>query len=425
MLRHIIIWMEILKVDAKTLNEYVDSSKKPHFMQTGTWGEVNAARNTIPHYLLIKENDEIIGSAMLLEKKVLNYSTFYCPRGFICDYNNKEHLKIMVEALKQYVNDNAGLYFKMDPDVIIRKLDKDARPIETFEDKIELIDYLTSLGGKHRGFTMKFSESSTPRFTFRVNVKKDNLLDSFHQTTRNLLKRNNPYNLKVYIGNEKDLDKFYEPMKDTAIRKHMYLEDKTFFDQFYTILHKDNMSDLYIVTVDIDELKLTYTKMINAAEVELKELEGTNKKGRINDLHDQLNKYQKELKQIAEVDKKELVLSSMITAKFNDIVWTVHGANANQLPFLNANYEMYWQIIKDAKEQGYTWVDFYGSEGDVDKKSEAYGIYQFKVRFGGDFDEFIGEFDFITKPNMYNVVMSALKARRKLKYKLQQKKIAK
>ena len=26
------------------------------------------------------------------------------------------------------------------------------------------------------------------------------------------------------------MDKFYEPMKDTAIRKHMYLEDKKFFD---------------------------------------------------------------------------------------------------------------------------------------------------------------------------------------------------
>ena len=406
-------------MDAKTLNEYVATSKKPHFLQTGAWGEVNAVRNAIPNYLLVKEDNEIIGSALLLQKKVLNYSTFYCPRGFVTNFDNKDDIKKILEALTKYVKDNNGLCLKIDPDVIIRKHNPDTSIKEEYKDKLELIDYLKELGGKHRGFTMKFSESSIPRFTFRVNVAQGNLLDTFHQTTRNLLKRNNPYNLNIFIGNEDDLDKFYEPMKDTAIRKHMYLEDKSFFDEFYTILHKWNMADLYVVTVNIPELKLRYQKMIEDVQNELKELEGTNKKGRINDLHDQLNKYNKELKQINDVNKEELVLSSMITAKFVDKVWTVHGANANELSFLNANYEMYWQIIKDAKEQGYTWVDFYGSEGDVDKKSEAYGIYNFKVRFGGDFDEFIGEFDFITKPIPYKLVMFALKTRRKLKYRIQ------
>lgn len=412
--------MEIIKVDAKTLNDYVATSKKPHFLQTGAWGEVNEIRGTIPNYLLVKDNDTVIGSALLLQKKVLNYSTFYCPRGFITDFDNRDDVKKMVDALTKYVKDNNGLYLKIDPDIIIRKHNPDTSIKEEYRNNLELIDYLKSLGGKHRGFTMKFSESSIPRFTFRVDVSKDNLLDLFHQTTRNLLKRNNPYNLNVFIGDKNDLDKFYEPMKDTAIRKHMYLEDKSFFDEFYTILYKWNMADLYVVTVNINELKQKYSKMIEDANQELSQLEGTNKKGRINDLHDQLNKYNKELKQINEVNKDELVLSSMITAKFTDKVWTVHGANANELPFLNANYEMYWQIIQDAKKQGYTWVDFYGSEGDIDKKSEAYGIYNFKVRFGGDFDEFIGEFDFITKPLAYKVIMFALKIRRKLKYKIQQ-----
>lgn len=412
--------MEIIKVDAKTLNEYVIISKKPHFLQTGAWGEVNEVRKTIPNYLLVKENDEIIGSALLLQKHVLNYSTFYCPRGFVTDFDSKECIKKMIEALTKYVKDNNGLYLKIDPDIIIRKHNTDTSIKEEYKEKLELVDYLKSLGGKHRGFTMKFTESSIPRFTFRVNVSQDNLIETFHQTTRNLLKRNNPYGLKIYIGDEKDLDKFYEPMKDTATRKHMYLEDKSFFDDFYTVLHKWNMADLYVVTANINELKLKYQTMIENAENELKELVGSNKKGRINDLHDQLNKYNKELKQINSIDREEIVLSSMITAKFKDKVWTVHGANANDLPFLNANYEMYWQIIKDAKAQGYTWVDFYGSEGEIDKKSEAYGIYNFKVRFGGDFDEFIGEFDFITKPVAYKIIMFALKTRRRLKYRIQQ-----
>lgn len=412
--------MEIVNVSPEELNEYVLSSNKPHFMQTGAWGEVNKARGATPHYLLIRDGNNIIGSAMLLEKKVLNYSTFYCPRGFIVDYTNIDNIKKVAELLKEYVTKNAGLYLKIDPDIIIRKLDKDTKPIEVFDTNLNLIDYLISLGGKHRGFTMKFSETSAPRFTFRVDVNKDNLLETFHQTTRNLLKRNNPYHLNIYVGNENDLDKFYEPMKETAIRKHMYLEDQSYFDNFYKVLKKYNMADLYVVTAKIDELKDTYKNMISSVEIELENINNSNKKGKINDLNDQLTKYRKELKQIEEIKEKEIVLSSMINAKFADKVWTVHGANSNSLPFLNANYEMYYQILKDAKKQGFHYVDFYGSEGTIDKKSDAYGIYQFKVRFGGDFDEFIGEFDFVTKPQSYKIIMFLLKTRRKIKYKIQQ-----
>ena len=147
--------MEIIKVDSKTLNEYVAISKKPHFLQTGAWGEVNGVRNTIPNYLLVKENDEVIGSALLLQKKVLNYSTFYCPRGFVTDFDNKDNIKKMVEALTKYAKDNNGLYLKIDPDIIIRKHNPDTSIKEEYKDKLELIDYLKELGGKHRGFTMK------------------------------------------------------------------------------------------------------------------------------------------------------------------------------------------------------------------------------------------------------------------------------
>lgn len=412
--------MEIIKVDAETLNKYVVSSKKPHYLQTGAWGEVNEVRNITPNYLLVKDGDEIIGSALLLQKKVLHYSTYYCPRGFITDFENKDYVKKMIEVLTKYVKDNNGLYLKIDPDIIIRKHNPDASVKEEFNDKLELLEYIKTLGGKHRGFTKKFKDSSIPRYTFRVNVAQDNLLESFHPTTRKLLRRNNPYNIKVFIGDNNNLDDFYSIMKDTASRKHIYLEDKSFFETFYNVLHKWNMADLYVAKVDVNELKLKYMQMIEEVEKELKSLEGSNKKGKIVDLNNQLVKYNKEIKDINKINKDELILSSIITTKFGDKVWTIHGANANEIPFVNANYEIYWQIIKDARDQGYNWVDFYGTEGDIDKDSDAYGIYNFKVRFGGDFDEFIGEFDFITKPFAYKIIMFALKIRRRLKYIIQQ-----
>ena len=85
--------------------------------------------------------------------------------------------------------------------------------------------------------------------------------------------------------------------------------------------------------------------------------------------------------------------------------------------FLNVNYELYYHILLDSKKQGYKQVDFYGSEGKVDPSSQIYGIYLFKLRFGGDFDEFVGEFDFVVRPLANKVISSLLKTRRRMLYK--------
>ena len=83
---------------------------------------------------------------------------------------------------------------------------------------------------------------------------------------------------------------------------------------------------------------------------------------------------------------------------------------------MNANYELYYHILLDSKKEGYTTVDFYGSEGKVDKDSQIYGIYLFKLRFGGDFVEFVGEFDFVTRPLANKIISNLLKARRRILY---------
>ena len=126
--------MKIINAEDKVFDQYVKNSNKPHFMQTSAWAKVNNKRGCKTHQLLfVDDNENIVGSCMLVEKKILNYRSFYCPRGFICDYQNKEIVKDIVESLKKFVKDHNGLYLKMDPDIIIRKLDKDTNVKETFE----------------------------------------------------------------------------------------------------------------------------------------------------------------------------------------------------------------------------------------------------------------------------------------------------
>ena len=135
------------------------------------------------------------------------------------------------------------------------------------------------------------------------------------------------------------------------------------------------------------------------------------------DLNTQLDKAIKELDDIKKIDKDEIILSSIMTAKYKDKVWTIHGGNSTLLRELNSNYLLYLEIIKDAHDEGYKLIDFFGCSGEAnpDKSNPTFGIHNFKKRLGGEYTEFIGEFDLITNKFMYFVYKKLIPIYRKMK----------
>ena len=117
------------------------------------------------------------------------------------------------------------------------------------------------------------------------------------------------------------------------------------------------------------------------------------------------------------IKEEEVILSSIITVKYGDIVWTVHGGNNSVLMGLNANYLLYYTIMKDAYKDGYKCLDCFGTCGiaNPDKSNPIYGIHSFKKRLGGEYIEFIGEFDLITNKLMYSVYKNLIPLYRKIK----------
>ena len=101
-----------------------------------------------------------------------------------------------------------------------------------------------------------------------------------------------------------------------------------------------------------------------------------------------------------------------------DTVWTVHGGNASFLRGLNANYFIYYEIIKDAQKNGFHYIDFFGTTGDPKPENPIYGIHLFKKRLGGEYLEYIGEFDLITRPIYYRIFCTLIPFYRKIKRNL-------
>ena len=395
----------------KEYNEFLKNSPDAHFMQTKEFGEIRKVKHFIPHLVGLKDNGKLVCTALLLEKTLpYKFKYYYVPRGYTIDYNNHELLEKFTKELVNYCKKTKAIFLKIDPGILRYSIDLDGKKIDGI-DNTPLMEYLNKLGYKHLGFNLGF-EHEEPRFTFRININKplEEVYSLFHATTRKVLNKGNQYNLDIYKGSIDDIEDFYETMKETAKREGIVQASIDYYKAFYEIFHKSGMSDLYIAKVNIKKLKEQFTNLIK----ETKDKE-TKNSVQEKEKQDKLNKLNKQLEEINNIKEKELTLASIITVKFKDKVWTIHGGNHSKLMSLNANYLIYYEIIKDAHQEGYKKVDLFGTCGipNPEPSNPIYGIHNFKKRLGGEYCEFIGEYDLVISKPMYKLYQIYRKQRDK------------
>ena len=83
---------------------------------------------------------------------------------------------------------------------------------------------------------------------------------------------------------------------------------------------------------------------------------------------------------------------------YGDKVWYLYGASSNEHRNLMPNYMLQWSMIEWAVEKGCRIYDFRGVPGRVGEDHPLYGLYKFKLGFGGDYVEFVGEMDMVLNP---------------------------
>lgn len=421
----------VTNIEEKEYEKFVSKNKKSHFMQSYYWGEVMKYKNFIPHYVGIKENGILVATALLLEKKMFkNLSYFYCPRGYIMDYSNYTLLKKFTTELMKYAKEKHAIYIKIDPDLKRHNLDVDGN-IDDSYNNYALMKELAKLGYKHKGFNTEFVNEQ-PRFTFRLNLDDEfeNIYARMHATTRKILNKKNQYDLTTYIGTIKDIPDFYITMEETAEREGLACNPIKYYEEFYQILNEHGMSDIYVVKANTIKLKNIYQSKIDDLNKDINDLEtksfGNKQKteNKIIEYKNEIGKVQKDFDLVNSIKEEEVVLSSIITVKYNDKVWTIHGGNTTLLRNLNSNYWLYYTIIKDAHDNGYKVIDFFGTSGiaNPDQSNPVYGIHNFKKRLGGEYTEFIGEYDLVCNKLMYDLYNLIVPMRRKIvKTKLKKK----
>ena len=419
--------LRLKNLEKEKFDKFVENHKtKSHFLQSLSWGEfAKAKKNLTPHYLgLVDDDDKIVGATLLLEKKLpLNMCYFYAPRGFVLDYNKKEIVREMTSKVRDFAKNKKAIFIKIDPDIIKTSFNylNEETPNPNFDD---IFNTLKSCGFKHLGFTKNF-ETMQPRYTFRVNLEQssEDIESHFSKTTKQRIAKAKKIDTEVIIGDKSDLKEFYHLMTLTENRKDFISYNEDYYNTLYEVFNgnKSSKATLFLG-------KLIFDKTIDALEKNLKDIYNQisilpidnlskSAKAKLAELTKQkenLTTDIKKYKDYKEVYGDEIVLSAHMIIEYGDKAWVLYAGNHNVLSETYVNYNTYYEHLKYCKEKGIKIYDQFGTIGDLSKDNPRLGLHEFKKKFGGDYVEFIGEFDLVTNKLMYFVFTKLVPIYRKL-----------
>lgn len=419
--------LKLKNIEKEKFDNFVKNHKtKSHFLQSLSWGEfAKVKKNLTPYYLgLTTDDDEIVAATLLLEKKLpMNMCYFYAPRGFVVDYKNKELVRTMTKKITEFAKSKKAIFVKIDPDLIKQSTNYQEITVKN-KDYEEIFETLKSCGFKHQGFTKNF-ETMQPRYTFRIDLTQslEDIEAHFSKTTKQRIAKSLKLDTEVTIGTKDDLKEFYHLMTLTESRKDFISYNEDYYETLYEIFNGNENSKATLFLG-----KVHFNKTIKALEKNLKIINdqisilpidnlSKSAKNKLKELTNQKQNITKDIEKYKEYKKEygnDITLSAHMIIEYGDKAWVLYAGNHNDLSETYVNYNTYYEHIKYCKEKGIKIYDQFGTIGDLSKTNPRLGLHEFKKKFGGDYVEFIGEWDYILNPFMYFVFTKLVPIYRKI-----------
>jgi len=282
---------------------------------------------------------------------------------------------------------------------------------------------LCEIGFKHLGFTKNF-ETMQPRYSFRINLDRSmlDIENCFSKTTMQRINKGEQIGTKVRLGTIKDIETFNYLMELTENRKGFISHDLEYYKRLFNIYNKDNKMNLFIGSINCDDVINMYSKEKKDILEKLRpliDIENPSKsnKNKIKDLNNRLSKLDEYITEYKKAKKdygNEIALSAHVIVEYGNKSWVLYAGNHNILTSSYANYKTYYEHIKFCHEHKIKMYDQFGTIGDLNENNPRYGLHLFKKKFGGNYVEFIGEFDLVTKKFMYFIFTKLVPFYRKI-----------
>ena len=378
--------------DKKVFDDFVTNSPYAHFQKTSAWGEYRVNYCGDIAYLMggAFENDALIATALITitHRKGIG-RVAYIPFGFCLDYSNKKLIHVFVEAIHKWLKPYKVTCLKVDFNVKRCQHAIDGSVIDG-ENNEWLTDFLQSIGFKHRGYNYAYDGSWSNRFTLIAPISSERYEKTIQKRLLQGVNRQLKTGMVVRDGTDADLVDFVRAAQSLGNEKNF-----TAFDQDYFKHYIDAMKPYSIFKV----AEMDYQNRVAIYEQEL----ASSKVRKNPELLASIEKrYQEALNDVANGKSKEIMGGAIYmhigNMLFDPYIYTFKESNE-----FKAAGCLHIVTAREYVEKGADYLDFIGFAGNTDPNDPYYGLYDFKSKFGSEYVEYIGEFDYVYKKGQYNV----------------------
>lgn len=357
------------------------------------------------YYYGIIDNNKIYGASLILIKKEHGFKYAYVPRGFIIDYNNYDILKEFNDLLKKQLKKLNIVGMRINPP-IVKSIFQSGKIINN-NNYDNIFNNLKQLGYNHLGYN-NFFEGIKPRYeaVVRLNKNIQKLFNNIDKSFRTKIRSADKSGIKIYQGNEMDLDKLF------LQTKNKYPRDLKYFQDIYFYFKNNNNIELYYSLLNTQDyvrnVQYKYqrqTVRCNEANANVFKNVGKNNTKSINIKlveENKLNNIKEELVYATKLLKDNpngIITSSVLIIKNKAEIYMIMDGYDKTYKKLNSKHLLIWKLIEKFALQGYKTFNL-GGIGNYNLKNNKYeGLTNFKLSFGSVIYEYIGDLDFvINKP---------------------------
>lgn len=230
--------MEIVRTDnAAEFDAFVRSHPKGHMMQTSAWGRVKKEWEWVG-FIKRDNNGEIKGVCGVLLRSIpmMPYKMMYAPRGPVCDLADKETVRELLLAAKEYGVKNKAVTLKIDTD--------------TLASNEEYINLLKEIGFTFKDHSAGF-DTVQARYILRLDVKgktEEEVMASFHPKTRYNTRLAARKGVTIEIKGSEACEEFHDLMLVTGERDNFATRDTSYFKRIMDAFGDD--ARIYLAKYD-------------------------------------------------------------------------------------------------------------------------------------------------------------------------------
>lgn len=395
--------MKIRNLTIEEFKEFTNSYELHSIYQTVEYAFTMQEEGFQTLIIGLVNKNEILGAGILLIKKKEGFNYAYAPHGFLINYNDFKLLKNFTIKLKKYLKYKGIIAVKFNP-LLIKKRNVSNNLIIN-KDYEMAFQNLKKLKYHHFGYNNYF-ESLLPRYwaVININNKHYNLFKNIKKEYRTKIRTAAKNQIKIHKEKVTELEHLYKLTKN----KYPYSLN------YYKVLFKNFNNNLEFFSAKLDTKK--YLEVIQTKYLKLEEdnqeinnlvLANPNNEKLINQKINSdtiLDNARKNLIMATNFFNENIegiVLATVLIGIYRDTVYLLVDGYDKHFKSFNAKHLLIWKLIEKYSKLGYKKFNLGGISNNELKNNKYKGLNEFKLNFGADIFEYVGDFEIITNNALY------------------------